>query len=166
MPTFDEIFDDADFAFDPTIEVEGELRDGRRAALEDALSRVDDLDDCWTVFRQAVTESILDSVVVKEVVSSSRKQVARSILASEYDRLVNIAANKLISRDRATVLTEAAKLMLLEPSAQSEAKHLAVALLRDQLKTEVRTEVREQLKEDPAFVDEVKRELKRKIMGI
>lgn len=162
MPTFDEIFDDADFAFDPTIEVEGELRDGRRAALEDALSRVDDLDDCWTVFRQAVTESILDSVVVKEVVSSSRKQVARSILASEYDRLVNIAANKLISRDRATVLTEAAKLMLLEPSAQSEAKHLAVALLRDQL----RTEVREQLKADPAFVDEVKRELKRKIMGI
>lgn len=162
MPTFNEIFDDADFAFDPTIEVEGELRDGRRAALEDALSRVDDLDDCWTVFRQAVTESILDSVVVKEVVSSSRKQVARSILASEYDRLVNIAANKLISRDRATVLTEAAKLMLLEPSAQSEAKHLAVALLRDQL----RTEVREQLKADPAFVDEVKRELKRKIMGI
>lgn len=166
MPTFDEIFDDADFSFDPTLEVEGELRDGRRAALEDALSRVDDLDDCWAVFRQAITETILDSVVVKEVVSSSRKRVARSIVATEYDRLVNIAANKLITRDRAAVLTEAAKLLLQEPNAQSEAKHLAVALLREQLKAEVSAEVREQLKSDPAFVNDVKLELKRQIMGM
>lgn len=165
-PNFDEIFGDTDFEFDPSLEVDRQLRDSRRAALEDALSRVDDVDDCWDIFRQAITQSILDSQVIRQILVVCRAEIARSVHATEYDRLVNIAANKLITRDREAVLTEAGRILLQDPKNESEVRQLAVQLLREQLKKEIGAEVREQLKSDPDFVEDVKRELKRQIMGI
>lgn len=160
------LFGPEDFQFDPSREVDDLMREGRRDALEDALSRVDELDDCWSVFRQFITEAIVDDVVIRRVIIDTRKDVAKAIVESEYDRLLDMSAHKLISQERTAVMVKAAEMLLHDPSTVSEIKNLAVALLREQLREEISKDVREQLKSDPVFIEDVKRELKRQIMSI
>lgn len=160
------IFDQNDFDYDTSQDIENQLRDTRRELMEDALSRVVSLDDCWAVFRQAITESILDDTLFRSVIYETRVSIAKSMLEDEKDRIANIAALKVISQERNTVAVAAAQILLNDPSSISEIKHIAVALLKEQLRKDVEKEVKDQLKSDPEFIELVKRELKMKIMGI
>lgn len=63
MDKFEEIFSSRDFGFNASREVDDIMRENRREALQEALSRVYDLDDCWEVFRQSITETIIDDAV-------------------------------------------------------------------------------------------------------
>ena len=108
MNKFEKIFSSQDFGFNVSREVDDLMRDSRREALQDALSRVDDLDDCWAVFRQSITETIVDDVTFRQVLCDSRIRVGRAIVGSEYDKILKMAADSLIKSDRSEVLLEAA----------------------------------------------------------
>lgn len=166
MSVYEEIFDSNDFEYEAARDVDSLVQDSRREALEDALSRLGTLDECWEVFRQFVTEAIVDDDVFRKIVLRSRAEIALRIVESEYDKVLNIAALKLMNRKHEDVVTKAAQLMLSDQDAQSEIRRTAIDLLRNQLRDDIGKEVREELIADQTFVAEVKRDLKRQIMGI
>lgn len=166
MDKFEEIFSSRDFGFDASREVDDIMRESRREALQDALTRVDELDDCWAVFRQSITETIIDDAVIRQVVCDSRMQVGRAIVESEYEKILKMAAERLIERCRSEVVSEAANLLLEDPDEAPGIKTAAVALLRQELREEIQQELRNSLRSDPAVIEDVKRDLKRQIMGL
>lgn len=166
MDKFEEIFSSRDFEFNASREVDDLMRDSRREALQDALSRVDDLDDCWAVFRQSITETIIDDAVIRQVIYDSRMQIGRAIVESEYEKILKMAAEGLIERCRSEVMNEAVNLLFKDPDEAFGIKTAAVALLRQELREEIQQELRNSLRSDPAVIEDVKRELKRQIMGL
>ena len=166
MDKFEEIFSSRDFGFNASREVDDIMRENRREALQEALSRVYDLDDCWEVFRQSITETIIDDAITRQVIYDSRMQIGRAIVESEYDKILKMAADGMMKSYRSEVVKEAARQLLEDPDEISDIKNVAVTLLRAELREDIQQELRESLKSDPTIIDEVKRELKRQIMGL
>jgi hypothetical protein len=165
---FAKLFDgvEADLDYEAPGDVKETLREELRAALEQAIEDTSSIDEMWSVFRDHLTDALLESSIVQEPLQSARTQLVAHLWAHERGTLIERAAAHLANRNHAGVVSAAANLLLSQSETRQLIERKAIELIAQELRPKVREQLVAELKNDPAVMDEVKRELKRKLLDI
>lgn len=136
--------------------------------LADALANTESLDAMWEVFR---TEMIRRQYVhfTRELCQTTRSEVYARIVDKEYGLLRAEAVRRLLSDEHHSLRAEARNQLKseLESDAQiAELKQSIETRLEAELRPVVESSIRAELVANPHFIEEVKTELKKKILGL
>lgn len=136
--------------------------------LADALANTESLDAMWEVFR---SEMVRRQYVhfTRELCQTTRSEVYARIVDKEYGLLRAEAVRRLLSDEHDSLRAEA--LSKIKEKLESDAQ---IAELRQSIQTRLETElrpvveqsIRSDLMANPSFVEEVKAELKKRILGL
>lgn len=165
---FQRIFYDmeAELDYEAPADVKETLNAELRATFERALDDVSSINDMWAVFREHVTTALLDRAVIREPLQAARTQLVAHLWHHERGVLIDRAAIRLAESNHSAVVDAAVKQLLSVASSREILEQMAIDELSKELRPKVYAKVVADLKADPVVIDEVKRELKRTIMGL
>lgn len=165
---FAKLFDgiESNLDYEAPGDVKESLRAELRAALEQAIEDTSSIDEMWSVFREHLTDAILERTIVQEPLQSARAQLVSHLWASERGTLIERAAAHLATRNHAAVIRAAANLLLAQAETRQTIERRAMEIIAQELRPIIREQLVAELKSDPVVMDEVKRELKRKLLDI
>lgn len=165
---FSKLFDgiEPELDYDTSTDLQESLRENLRSALEQAIEDISSIDDMWSTFRDHLTDALLERSMVQEPLQSARVHLLAHLWTTERSTLIERAAVHLAKSNSSAVVNAAANLILSQPETRAHAETLAIARLSEELRESVRATLIVDLGRDPTVIDEVKRELKRKLLDM
>jgi hypothetical protein len=135
------------------------------AALENELEQACTVDELWSVFRDALTQ-FQRAVFLNAMTESIRDRVFSEIMNRDYDAIRSEAISAIIEGEEDALFTDA----LNSINKNREANKDFFLRLEEHLKSEMRESVAENLRQelmnDESFIEAVKTDLKKTILGL
>jgi hypothetical protein len=165
---FQKIFGSMEDALDyeAPADVKESFNENLRGTFERALEDASSIDDMWTVFREHMTSVLLDRAVIREPLQAARTQLVAHLWHHERSVLIERAAIRLAQSNHSAVVDSAVRHLLSVPSLRKMLEEMAIDEISKELRPKIHAQLTAELKVDPSLIDEVKREIKRKIMDL
>jgi hypothetical protein len=162
-----------ELASDSATAVNEELRQAINSALMEALDnelmQAGTINEMWDVFRSTLRQ-FQHSVFMDSMTDSIRNELFARIWDNDYPALLSEAVEKIIDDEGDKLRDEAMEIVYEEMKVERESDEDFMAKIEQELKAEMRPKIADSLRQemmaDPEFIDAVKSDLKRSILGL
>ena len=136
--------------------------------LAEALANTESLDEMWEVFKDTLIRRQYADFT-RDLCESTRNEIYARIIDKEYSRLRSEAVRRIVADDHTQLRADAVaqiKAAMESEKAITEMKKSIRHRLEDLLRPQVAAKLKAELQADPVFIEQVKTDLKKQIMGL
>jgi hypothetical protein len=134
-------------------------------ALDNELMQSDTLNELWSIFRNALRD-FQHAVFMDAMTDSIRNELYGRIWNAEYPALRAEAVSNIMKDNEDELIEEALEQIKEESEFDEDLSNRLHEKLKEEMKPTVADELKKELMQDEAFLESVKTELKRSILGL
>ena len=139
-----------------------------RETLSAALDGASTINELWGIFREVLTQYQY-SLFVASLNDTTRREIYAKVYDNEYSQLRRLAIKKIIEDEGESLREQAINQIKAELQDEDEIIAMQEELesrLIDEMRPDIEEQLRTELKSDPQFLEKVKLELKKAILGL